>query len=140
MNMKTKTQHGFTLIELMIVVAVIAILAAIAYPSYSEYIIKTRRASGSACMMEMAQFMERYYTTNMTYVGAALPTTACRQETAQHYTYSLDGAATATAYRVQAQPQGAQSSSDTKCATLKINQAGTKSVTGSYSGNVSGCF
>src|SRR3546814_7599636 len=75
-----KTQmRGFTLIELMVVVAIIAILASIAYPAYTDYIVKTRRSAGAACLLEQAQFMERYYTTNMGYSSAALPATACRR-------------------------------------------------------------
>src|SRR3546814_19429854 len=56
---------GFTLIELMIVVAIVAILAAIAYPSYINHITKTRRAAGAGCALEAAKFMERFYTTNL---------------------------------------------------------------------------
>src|SRR3546814_14075757 len=74
-----KTQmRGFTLIELMVVVAIIAILASIAYPAYTDYIVKTRRSAGAACLLEQAPFMERYYTTNMGYSSAALPATACK--------------------------------------------------------------
>jgi len=124
---------GFTLIELMIVVAIVAILAAIAYPSYINHITKTRRAAGAACAMEAAQFMERYYTTNLTYVGADLPDTQCMNEVEDHYTIQLEAAATASAYTVQAIPQGSQDTRDTKCQTLSINQAGTKGETGSAS-------
>ena len=74
-----RTAAGFNLIELMIVVAVIAIIASIALPAYNEHIRKTRRAAGGACAMAMAQQTERWYTTNLTYVGApALNTTACQ--------------------------------------------------------------
>ena len=84
-----KSMRGFTLIELMIVVVIIAILASIAYPSYSRYVIKARRTSGAACMMEVAQFAERYYTTHMSYNGVALPNTACMQDTSPHYVYAI---------------------------------------------------
>ena len=63
---KLQRARGFTLIELMVVVAIIAILAAIAYPSYTNHVVKTRRAAATACVMEAAHFMERYYTTNLT--------------------------------------------------------------------------
>lgn len=66
-----KKSRGFTLIELMIVVAVIAILAAIAYPSYQESISKSRRSDAQAALQGLAQAMERFYTSNGTYDGAA---------------------------------------------------------------------
>ncbi|KGM57615.1 hypothetical protein N799_06085 [Lysobacter arseniciresistens ZS79] len=125
---------GFTLIELMIVVAIIAVLAAIAYPSYQNHVIKTRRAAAAACAMEGAQFMERFYTTNMRYNtdragnAVALPGTQCAADIAQHYTIQLAGVTTATTYSIQAVPQGQQATRDTKCGTLAINQAGAKTV------------
>lgn len=60
-------QQGFTLIELMIVVAVIGVLAALAYPSYKEYIAKSRRAEAKAVLLSGQQWMERFYTENFRY-------------------------------------------------------------------------
>lgn len=67
--------RGITLIELMIVVAIVAILASVAYPSYQDQVRKARRADAQSAMFELAQFMERYFTTNGSYVGAVLPFT-----------------------------------------------------------------
>src|SRR3546814_14278566 len=93
-----KTQmRGFTLIELMVVVAIIAILASIAYPAYTDYIVKTRRSAGAACLLEQARFMERYYTTNMGYSSAALPATACRPELRAHYPFDFSAGPAAAA-------------------------------------------
>lgn len=125
-----RSAAGFTLIELMITVAIVAILAAIAYPSYQNHVTKTRRGAGAACLMEAAQFMERYYTTNLTYKDAALPTTQCMNEVGDHYAIQPQGTPDANNYTIQAVPQGGQATRDTKCATLSINQAGTKGEEG----------
>lgn len=126
---------GFTLIELMIVVAVVAILAAIAYPSYQNHLIRTRRAAAAGCMLEAAQFMERYYTEHLKYVddtGAApsLPALQCRKDLAANYTIEVANGATAASYAIQAVPKGVQAEKDRKCATLAINQLGAKRLTG----------
>ncbi|ROU00650.1 prepilin-type N-terminal cleavage/methylation domain-containing protein [Marinobacter sp. R17] len=61
---------GFTLIELMIVVAIIGIIAAIAYPSYLDQVESTRRSDAQGALSSFANAMERYYTQNGTYIGA----------------------------------------------------------------------
>ena len=65
--MKRQTQRGFTLIEVMIVVAIVGILSAIAYPSYQEYVAKSRRATLVGLLQQGQQWMERFYTENYRY-------------------------------------------------------------------------
>jgi len=73
-----KRISGFTLVELMIVVAIVGILAAIAYPSYIESVRKGKRAEGRAALTSLLQQQERYFTQNNTYAAFAMgaaPTT-----------------------------------------------------------------
>lgn len=130
---------GFTLVELMIAVVIIAVLASIAYPTYTRHIVKTRRAAAAACMLEQAQFMERYYTTNMKYAGATPPAN-CDSQLGAFYTVGLSAAAADTTYTLTAAPKGAQANKDTECGTLSIDQKGAKSASGSWSSTPERCF
>lgn len=123
----SRFEQGFTLIELMIAIVIVGILATIAYSTYQDQIVKSRRAAGAACLQERAQFMERHFSTALTYVGAAPG--QCDAEVSPHYQISFQTApavATPRAYVLQAVPQGAQATRDTLCGTLTINQAGLR--------------
>lgn len=133
---------GFTLIELMIVVAIIGIIAAIAYPSYQNQVRETRRTATQADLMELAQWMERQYSANFSYLDASgnaptLPFTQSPRSGTAFYTIGFNGAVTANTYSLQAAPSGDQASDD--CGTLRISNTGAKTAVKDGS-TVAGCW
>lgn len=121
---KSRRQHGFTLIELMVVVAVVAILAAIAYPSYQEQVRKSRRGQAQADLVEYAQLAERFHSANNTYVGFTAPSHSPRQGASSYsIVVSDEGQSTFT---ITATPIPDSPQARDRCGTMTINQAGAK--------------
>lgn len=141
----TTRAAGFTLMELMIALAILGILAAIAYPGYQSQVQSSRRTDAQASLVAFANAMERHYTNNGGYTGAA-GTDGTPANTGAPRIFAtespLDGgtkfynlrinAATGTTYTLHAIPKGGQV--DDMCGTLTLNQAGAKGITGADSG------
>ncbi|UHQ19274.1 prepilin-type N-terminal cleavage/methylation domain-containing protein [Lysobacter sp. KIS68-7] len=120
---KKRTEAGFTLLELMIVVMIVAILAALAISGYDFATRKSRRAAAKSCLTEAAGALERFYTVNQTYVGAAY---TCSGDVNQYYTVSYTLAA--GTFTATATPQGKQAK-DT-CGTLSLDNTMLKTPAG----------
>ena len=139
-------EKGFSLIELMIVIAIIGILASISYPSYRDYIMRARRTDGKVALLDTAQRIERYYSENNTYIGASnslnLP------QTSGEGFYSVDVAVpnplTGTGYLLTATPQNGQASNDTECQSFTYSNLGVENIAagpgGSPSSTVALCW
>lgn len=115
---------GFTLIELMIVVAIIAIIAAIAYPSFADQVRKSRRAQAKADLLELAQLAERSRTVHNTYADFDLPFAQSPREGTAHYKIQWSEEPDASTFELEAVPLGSQERDP--CGTLRLNQANRK--------------
>jgi type IV pilus assembly protein PilE len=128
--------NGFTLIELMIVVAIVGILGAIAYPSYQEYVRRGNRAEARATMLDISQMQERFFSSNNAYQAIAAPPTAppagwknwSGSSGAVKYNISVAVVAAAAgvpaSFTITATPAGGYA--DPKCASLTLDNLNTK--------------
>ena len=145
---KLRKHQGFTLIELMIVVAVIGILASIAYPSYREYVAKSRRAEAKT-VLSAQQWMERFYTENFRYDqnSAGTAVTDASQFPARFSQSPTEGSAVYTiavvipanardAYSVRATRKAGASMTADRCGDFSLDHLGRKDLA-NYSGFVS---
>ncbi|RKZ35398.1 MAG: general secretion pathway protein GspH [Gammaproteobacteria bacterium] len=136
---------GFTLIELMIVVAIIGILAAIAVPAYQNYITESRRSVATADLSELGTRLERFFSDNNTYAGATVGTAAGviypswvptdGPQASSYYTLVIT-VQNANNYTVQAQPTaGGRQAGD---GTLQLMSTGAKAWDESNDSSIGG--
>lgn len=123
-------KRGFTLIELMIVVAVVGILAAIAYPSYTDSVRKARRSDGTAALMNAAQRMEVYYAREATYTSILADANITANSEEGYFGLSIF-AADAGSYTLRATAVGSQLNDDIKGFQITSTGAKTRSLDGS---------
>jgi len=129
--MNIRRKRGFTLIELMIVVAIIAILAAIAVPWWGRYTYRARRTDGQKILLHVAQAEERYYTDYNNYPLSASSLGYSGTITSEngYYTVSLAAAPAASVgqgYVATATPVAGSPQADDACGGLSIDNTGVK--------------
>ena len=122
-----KTQRGFTLVELMIVVVVIGILASIGIPSYNDYVTRGKLVEGTSALSDGRVKMEQFFQDNRTYAGGTCPAATT------NFTYACSGLST-TAYLITATGIGSLSAF-----SYTINQANTKTSATPW-GNSATCW
>ena len=137
-------QRGVTLLELLIVVTIVAIISAFAYPSYTQYVVNTKRTAATSTLLQIADRQQQFfmdnkrYAANLTRLGFAANTVMIDEEGAivpdasddRIYNISVS-ASTATTYALTAAPQLVQASKDTKCGSLTLSNTGVKGHSGS---------
>jgi len=121
-----KLQRGFTLIELMIVVAIVAILASIAIPSYSDYVLRSKLTEAHTELSTMRVRMEQYFQDTRDYTGACTAGTVAPLPTGRYFTYTCP-TLTASTFTVTATGIAAQGTANF---AYTINQANVRATTG----------
>ena len=120
-SMEASRQKGVTLMELMIVVVIVGIIAAIAYPSYTQFIAKSKRAAGTSVLLQVADRQQQFFMDNKQYatvftsLGYSSDTMMVNEDgtivssgdSRRTYKIALTGAS-ANAFTVEAVPQLAQ--------------------------------
>ena len=134
-----RTEHGFTLIEIMITVAIIGILAAVAMPSYTSYVARARRADARGQLLQVAQFMQRFYAANDQFdkdragtdVISVIPSGIKQSPADSTALYDLAipvANLSTTAYVLQMVPVSGGSMASDECGTFTLTSTGVRGV------------
>lgn len=133
----SRNMSGFTLVEVMVVVAILSILAAFAWSSYQESVISSGRADAKSELNDTAQRLQRCFTANNTYSPADGVCSVVDELngaggiTSRGGYYSITANLTQTTYVLTAAPvAGKRQAADTRCGSLTLNQAGQRGASG----------
>lgn len=133
-----RKESGFSMIELMVVVAIISILAAIALPSYRRYVVRANRTEATTALSDLAAREERYYYSKNVYTDDLGDLNGTEAMNTKNYTFDIVASAATVSpatYDITATPSGKQASDDPDCQSISLNQAGQWSSTGTSQDN-----
>jgi type IV pilus assembly protein PilE len=122
-----RSNRGFTLIEIMIVIAIIGIVITIGYPSLTEYVKKGRRADAVGLLSDQAQILERFYSKNNVY-------TAVTGLSAGNDYYTITPTITDQTFLVTAVRKAGTSMATDKCGDFTITNTGVRSMVNATAG------
>jgi len=125
----SRQNHGFSLVELMVVVLIVVVLSMVALPSYQQYMLKSRRSDAITALSAVVQAQERWRSNNPTYASAFASLDLPNTSPNRHYTLSLNGIGATgsfnSGYEVHATPVSTgRQAGDSACADMFIQVAG----------------
>lgn len=126
---------GFSLIELLTVIAILSIISAFCLPIYSQHILQAKRTEATFSLTKLASALEQHYSIHHTYKNATLQSLGFSEKIADNR-YQLSLVTTESSYKIAAAPLATQA--DAMCGTLTLNTQGEKGLTGS--GNLKDCW
>ncbi len=132
----TPRQQGFTLIEVMIVVAVVAILAAIAYPSYAEFVRRGHRADARAGLLQAQQWLERAATASGTYPTTLPAALTWAGDASKRYDIGFAAGNTNAAFTLRATPRAGGPQAGDSCGTFTVSNTGLRGANGVTTGSI----
>jgi type IV pilus assembly protein PilE len=129
-----RKQGGFTLVELLVVVAIISILTMIAFPAYQDQMRKTRRSDAKIALTALASQQEKFLSNNGWYASTIVGTPGLGYDnnlsSERHYELSMNVGNPPTTFTAIATARaGGAQSSDTQCQQMQLNHRGEKSPT-----------
>lgn len=143
---RRKRQAGVTLMELLIVVAIVSIISAFAYPSYTQFVVRSKRTAATGALLQIADRQQQYFMDNKRY-AASLTSLGYANDSIMisddgqvvpdadaDRVYNIQiSASNIVTYELTATPQLKQAERDAKCGNLTLTNTGTRGQSGAGS-------